>query len=188
MQRDNMYAKVIAEGLNHTNTTLICRPTFGGERNDTADDKVLYMFAYFVNNCLAWANVLGSVNHPSKSVGDIKMQRDNMYAKVIAEGLNHTNTTLICRPTFGGERNDTADDKVLYMFAYFVNNCLAWANVLGSVNHPSKSVGDIKMQRDNMYAKVIAEGLNHTNTTLICRPTFGGERNDTADDKVLLSF
>ncbi|ETV73276.1 hypothetical protein, variant 1 [Aphanomyces astaci] len=69
------------------------------------------MFAYFVDNCLAWTNVLGSVNHPSKSVGDIKMQQDNMYAKVIAEGLNHTNTTLICRPTFGGERNDTADNK-----------------------------------------------------------------------------
>ncbi|KAF0686454.1 Aste57867_21731 [Aphanomyces stellatus] len=52
------------------------------------------MFAHFVRSCHDWMDTLSC---PAMTI-------DDTYDRVIAAGLQHTDTTLHCQPTFGGER------------------------------------------------------------------------------------
>ncbi|ETV93029.1 hypothetical protein, variant 3 [Aphanomyces invadans] len=59
------------------------------------------VFARFVANCVQWATDLGVPSTASDG---------RMFANVIAMGLQRTDTALTCRPTFGGERSQSANN------------------------------------------------------------------------------
>ncbi|ETV93030.1 hypothetical protein, variant 4 [Aphanomyces invadans] len=61
------------------------------------------VFARFVANCVQWATDLGVPSTASDG---------RMFANVIAMGLQRTDTALTCRPTFGGERSQSANNTV----------------------------------------------------------------------------